>query len=74
MHIYVDHSSMFIYEFRKHVTLCVFKKGGDICVFEPIKSDDVVLKVSILGCTDAAPEPSHPRLTRRDAATWEGRR
>ena len=47
---------------------------GDVCVFEPIKSDDVVLKVSILGCTDAAPEPSHPRLMRRDAATQEGRR
>ena len=24
-----------------------------------------MLKVSILGCTDAAPEPSHPRMTRR---------
>ena len=26
------------------------------------------------GCTDAAPRPAHPRPTRRDAATREGRR
>ena len=28
----------------------------------------------ILECTDAAPEEPHPRPTRPDAATWEGRR
>ena len=27
-----------------------------------------------LGCMDAAPRPAHPRPTRRDAATREGRR
>ena len=27
-----------------------------------------------LGCTDAAPRPAHPRPTRRDVVTWEGRR
>ena len=30
--------------------------------------------ISYLGCTDVAPDPTHPRLTRRDAATREGRR
>ena len=27
-----------------------------------------------LGCTDAAPRPAHPRPTRRDVVTREGRR
>uniref|UniRef100_A0A7N2LCT2 R13L1/DRL21-like LRR repeat region domain-containing protein n=1 Tax=Quercus lobata TaxID=97700 RepID=A0A7N2LCT2_QUELO len=40
---------------------------------------DVLLKYqdehrALLGCTNAAPRPAHPRPTRRDAATREGRR
>ena len=33
-----------------------------------------LIKYDQLGCTDAAPRLAHPRPTRRDAATWEGRR